>query len=191
MTGTWSKQRVTALDSVATLGELLADSGAEDRRLVLAYLEAKHLLAEAFEAFAVEKYADPTVLEEVKKALEPVMRQAYPRAPDKYLRVRGFVEVHARLLAYLVPRAGCDVSAAELRMLTADAVHTERRARDLRDLGFQLDARSTAGSDVYVLRSPVPDTVAGAALLVAKNIRTDKSISPERVAELLDDLGLA
>ena len=86
--------------------------------------------------------------------------------------------------------AGEPVSANELRMLTGDAVHTERRARELRDLGYQLTAKHVAGSDVYVLESPEPDLGAAAAYLVRKNITEDRGISKTRAAELIQSLGL-
>jgi hypothetical protein len=130
-------------------------------------------------------------MESAKRAVEQAMRSAYPKLPAKYLKVRRFGKSHARLLAYLCRSAGSEVSGAELRMLTGDAVHTERRARELRDLGFTLDARHTGGSDMYILRSAVPDTAAGAATQVAKNIREDKSVSEQEKERLLRDAGLS
>jgi hypothetical protein len=186
----WTRLRASASDSVATLSELLADGGTDDRRLVLGYLEAKRVLAAAFEAFAVERYADSAVLENAKAAIEREMARLYPAVPAKYLKVRGYGEVHARLLAYLSQRAGTDVSAGELRMLTGDAVHTERRARELRDLGYALDARHVAETDVYVLQSNDPDLAAVCAYLVAKNIKGDKSLTKDEAAELLRSEGL-
>jgi hypothetical protein len=191
MTETWTRLRASALDAVGALKELLADPGAEDRRLVAGYLEAKQALAHAFEAFAVEKYADVSVLEGVKKDIEQQMREGYPRLPAKYLKVRGFGKSHARLVAYLVRSSGNEVSASELRMLTGDAVHTERRARELRDLGFELEAKHTGGTDVYLLRSAEPDVAAGAAIQVAQNIRGDRSLSQAQAADLLRSAGLA
>jgi hypothetical protein len=182
--------RASALDTVSTLKELLADVEAEDRRLVSAYLEAKQVLANAFEVLAVEKYADPSVLDGAKRNVEAAMRSAYSYLPAKYLKVRGYGKSHARLVAYLARSSGVEVSAAELRMLTGDAVHTERRARELRDLGFQLEARHTGGADVYLLRSADPDAATGAALQVTRNIRGDKSISGAEAADLLRSAGL-
>ena len=131
------------------------------------------------------------MLEGVKKDIEQQMREGYPRLPAKYLKVRGFGKSHARLVAYLVRSAGNEVSASELRMLTGDAVHTERRARELRDLGFALEAKHTGGTDVYLLRSAEPDVAAGAAIQVAQNIRGDRSLSQAQAAGLLRSAGLA
>jgi hypothetical protein len=190
MAQNWTRLRALASDSVATLSELLADGETDDRRLVSGYLEAKRVLAAAFEAFAVERYSDSTVLETAKATIEREMTRLYPALPAKYLKVRGYGEAHARLLAYLSQRVGTDVSAGELRMLTGDAVHTERRARELRDLGYALDARHVADADVYVLQSTEPDLALACADLVAKNIKGDKSLSKDEAASLLRSEGL-
>ncbi len=190
MADEWTKLRASALDSVATLNELLADADVGDRRLISGYLEAKRVLAAAFEAFSVEKYSDPAVIECAKGAIEAEMVRRYPGVSPKYLKVRGYGESHARLLAYLVQRAGTDVAAGELRMLTGDAVHTERRTRELRDLGFLLDALHIAGNDVYLLRSPEPDLEAASAYLVAKNVKADRSLTKSDAAEILRSAGL-
>ena len=191
MAESWVRLRASALDSISELRELLADESADDRRLIGAYLEAKQALADAFEAFSVEKYMDPAILDKAKESIETAMRSAYPDLPAKYLKVHGFGKSHARLLAYLCLSAGLEVSGGELRMLTGDAVHTERRARELRDLGFTLEARHTGGADMYVLRGTEPDAAAGAAIQVAKNIRGDRSSSNEVKERLLRATGLA
>ncbi|WP_104099505.1 hypothetical protein [Cryobacterium sp. M96] len=179
-----------ALDSVGTLQELLADGETDDRRLVLGYLEAKHQLARAFEVFAIEKYADPSTMIAVKELLENAMRETFTALPKKYLRVKGFGKPHEAILAYFVQRVRLDVSADELRMLTGDAVHTERRMRDLRDLGFMLESREEAGQQVYVLRDEIPNVASGAAILVGRNLRNDKSLTPNQRDGLLEDAGL-
>lgn len=191
MAENWTRLRAASADSVATLGELLADGTVDDRRLVSGYLEAKRTLAAAFEAFSVDRYADPSVIAAVKEAIEAEMARRYPGVLPKYRKVRGYGESHARLLAFLVQRVGTDVSAGELRMLTGDAVHTERRARELRDLGFTLDARHMAGSDVYLLRSADADLAAASAYLVAKNIKGDRSLTKAEAAEILRSAGLS
>ena len=146
MTETWTRLRASALDAVGALKELLADPGAEDRRLVAGYLEAKQALAHAFEAFAVEKYADVSVLEGVRKDIEQQMRESYPRLPAKYLKVRGFGKSHARLVAYLVRSSGNEVSA--VRAANADrrrCPHRAPRAVSCETLDSSL-RRSTPGA---------------------------------------------
>lgn len=171
------------------LAELLADETASDRRLISGYLEAKRSLAKAYEDFARQTYGDAAILESVKATIEHAMRMTYGQVPEKYLRVTGFGRVHAMLLAYLVPRVGTDVYADELRMLTGDAVHTERRARDLRDLGFVLDTVDHPRGQVYRLRDAVPAVDRGAAVQLQQNIRSDKRLSPFDKRALLESAG--
>src|SRR4051812_37383958 len=120
MPDSWNRMRAAALDSIIALRDLLADPTADDRRLVAGYVESKRILASAFEAFAAEKYADPTPLKNVKREIEGEMSRLYPGVPPKYLKVRGYGESHSRLLAYLLRRVGAEVTSAELRMLTGD-----------------------------------------------------------------------
>jgi hypothetical protein len=105
--------------------------------------------------------------------------------PEKYLRVRGYGGVHPQLFAYLSRRVGQAVSASELRVLTADAAHTERRVRELRDLGFDIVAAHSAGSDIYRLTSKTPDLHKGALPIAQLNIKADRDLNAsERVAFL-------
>ncbi|MFK0003395.1 hypothetical protein [Paenarthrobacter sp. NPDC090522] len=187
---TWSRQRSLAKESLGVLLELLEDDAVSDRRLVLGYLEAKRSLAKAFEAHAVEKYADSSVMEAVIRSLTHVMRMSYPQVEDRYLRVVGFGRVHELLLAYMVPRAGLDIPSDELRMLTGDAIHTERRARDLRDLGFKLEAFDGTLGPTYKLNEAIPDLDVGAASLIRRNIRNDKAIDNSTKQRLLAEAGL-
>src|SRR5689334_15870865 len=135
---TWDREKARAIESLGTLVELMIDAEPGDRRLIAAYLEAKRVLAKAFQALHVERYSGAADLGEVKSLLERAMATNYSGLPPQYLNLRGFGAVHDLIFAYLKHRVGQDVSADELRMLTGDAVHTERRARDLRVLGLQL-----------------------------------------------------
>jgi hypothetical protein len=190
MTVGWVRLKASAIDAVSELQMLLQDNSADDRRLIAAYLESKRTLAEAFEALSVERYVDLTVLKSAKSSITLAMQSTYPRLPARYLKVRGYGSSHARLLSYLCRSTGAEVSGAELRMLTGDAVHTERRTRELRDLGFNLEAKHTSGTDVYILRSDVPDTAVGAAIQVKRNIREDRATSKQEKDNLMLSSGL-
>lgn len=173
----WARLRPEALESVKVLVSLL-DSEASQPRLVEGYLESKNLLAEAFQALLRERIAPRvTLLDDVKARIEAVSKQRFTGVvPEKYLRVAGYRTPHRELYAYLTLFVGQPIPSAVLRIITADAVHTERRARELRDLGLRLEATSSGGSDVYVLRSPDPDLQAGSLKVTALNIRDDKKI---------------
>ena len=80
------------------------------------------------------------------------------------------------------------MSADELRLLTGDAVHTERRARELRDLGLQIETFSSGGLSIYVLKNGTPDLAAGARATAARNIRNDKALGPAEREHLITSL---
>ena len=190
MKPSWARSRAAALDAVMLLREVLEDESADTRRRISGYIEAKNALAAAFEALAVLEHADPSVMANHKRRLEATMSRDFSVLPDKYLRVRGFGDTHARLLAYLTHNLDQDVPAAELRLLTRDAVHTERRTRELRDLGFKLDASHIGGRDVYRLRDEEPDLAEAARLLVRRNLLAADELNALQATELLHQAGL-
>ncbi len=185
MTDRWPQLRSAALDALSTLGVLLGERDPDEARLIAAYLEAKRALARAFEALGQERYRGDVSLGHIKREIEQYMVTTYRGLPAKYLVVRGFGRSHELLAAHLTARVGVEVSAAELRILTGDAIHTERRTRELRDLGLALDARVSGGINMYVLQSTTVDLARAAAVQVAKNIRGDKSLGQIDRAALL------
>ncbi len=102
------------------------------------------------------------------------------RVPEKYLSVHGYKSVQPILLQYLAQHAGNPVRSSKLRILTSDQTHTERRVRDLRDLGFQVEWKKVADDDQYVLKSIQPDLNAAATLQVRKNVKDDKEAAKAR-----------
>lgn len=184
MAETWSRRRPAAADATRSLLALLEDSSVDDARLVKGYLDAKRQLAQALQALLLEKYGNPTPLNIVKDQLEQHSLTLYPDLPGRYRVVRGFGRVHEHLFAYLVSRVGEKVGADELRILTGDAVHTERRARDLRDLGLDVVATDSGGAATYVLTASSPRLDVGARAVAARNIASDKTLSEAQRANL-------
>jgi hypothetical protein len=187
----WGRLRPESARAVRILADLIAEPGAEPERLLRAYLDAKARLAEAFRALALERLSDPT--DDYVAAIADLDRQLVQSysgvLPEKYLRVRGYGGVHPQLFAYLSRRVGQVVSALELRVLTGDAVHTERRVRELRDLGFEILAAHSAGSDTYRLTSKRPDLHKGALQIARLNIKSDRTLSASEQAALLQTIG--
>src|SRR5207247_1102148 len=104
-------------------------------------------------------------------------------------RIRGYTSPHRDLFAYLSMRVGESVPAAMLRVLTGDAVHTERRARELRDLGLDVEAARSGGADAYVLRSVQPSLDEGSWNIVRLNIQGDRTLSVPDRDELIAAIG--
>lgn len=188
MSQSWKILRVSAANALSDLQALLKDPDAVGTELVQAYVTAKSTLANAFEAYASERYEQDTTLTAVCAAIEKEMAARFTGVNARYLKVRGFGRSHRVILGLLAERVGQPVSVGELRMLTGDAVHTERRARELRALGLDIEAKHTAGTDVYVLKSVVPDVSSASRELVVKNIREDGRLSDTARSALIAQL---
>jgi hypothetical protein len=160
---------------------------AEFERLLDGYLEARRSLARQF-CLVAQRYLlrGGTLLETMRKRIEERMTELFGnRVPEKYLIVHGYTSVQPILLQYLAQHVGKPVRSSKLRILTADQIHTERRVRDLRDLGFDVEWKKVADEDQYVLKSVEPDLHAAATMQVRKNIRDDKKLAKQEKERLL------
>ncbi len=173
----WHASRTRALDALNDLLEVMEDSEASERRLILSYVEAKVELAVAFQTLVQDRYQTSPELDTLKAQIGQAMQTKHKNLPPKYLSVKGFGRVHQMLLGYLWQRRGSPVPVAELRILTHDAVHTERRIRELRDLGLDVSAVRHSGANVYTLAETPPDLDRAVALLVGRNIKDDKQLA--------------
>jgi hypothetical protein len=167
------------------------ESETSQPRLIDGYLESKRLLADAFQALLRDRIRERIgLLDAVKARIEEEMKSSFGGViPDRYLRVRGYASPHRELFAYLSLFVGRPVPAAALRIITADAVHTERRARELRDLGLHLDAVRTGGADVYMLHSVDPNLAAAARVVIGHNLKDDKGLDSQPRQRYLAALG--
>ncbi|MDA2989007.1 MAG: hypothetical protein O2815_08025 [Actinomycetota bacterium] len=185
----WSKLRHDALDSVQALVSALDDQESDDPTLIAAYLEAKSTLATAFAQLARERFGQDQSLnaavELVRSALD-----AFSEVPEAYRRMRHFSASHRILLAYLVRNVGKPVTAASLKMINHEQSETERRTRELRTLGFDIEATHSAGQQTYTLKSAVPDTALGARHQIAEQIRGDRKLTSDERDVLLREYGV-
>jgi hypothetical protein len=159
----------------------------EFERLLDGYLEARRSLSRQFCLVAQQHLLrGDSLLETTRKRIEQRMTELYGnRIPDKYRAVHGYKSVQPILLEYLGQHAGYPVRSSKLRILTADQTHTERRVRDLRDLGFQVEWKKVSDDDQYILASVEPDLDAAVGLQLRKNIKDDKKLSKEERDRLL------
>jgi len=165
-----SRQAVVSLQHLTSL----LQSNADLDRVIDGYLETRRLLARTFRDLA-QAHLEPVnpVLDGVRSRVEQRMRELYGgRVPQEFLTVRRYGATHQLLAAYLFRQSGRPVSASRLRLLTGDQVHTERRVRELRDLGLRVEAARVAGENQYVLVSQEPDADRGAAIQIAQNIKS-------------------
>ncbi|MFD5511379.1 hypothetical protein ACFWIB_26900 [Streptomyces sp. NPDC127051] len=163
--------------------DLLKSSGAQDdaQNLLDAYLYAKRLLAESMQALVRSDLpAESETFRNLRAQLAARMTEEYGgRIPARYLTVPYGSRTHEELFSMLLGRFRQPVSAALLRVVTRDSVHTERRTRELRELGLDIVPSREGGSDVYTLRSLELDT-SMIATIITNNLRDKKASEQEK-----------
>lgn len=189
MTASWTKLRAEALDSTRALVEVLRDGESDVSTLIASYLESKSALASAFAQLAQERYGHDSALDDAIKLVRSALT-ALTDVPDRYRKVRSYSASHRILLSFLIRNVGKPVSAATLKMITGEQSETPRRTRELRTLGFDIEAIRTGGQDSYTLKSLEPDTSLGAHQQIALQIREDKDLSQQQRVHLLRFYGV-
>jgi hypothetical protein len=167
-------------DAEVALAELLgqlqdASPDSPNQDVLDSYLYAKGVIADAMKAF-IRIGLDERCKEfhDLRAKLAEEMRRRYSgRVPDAYLSVPYGSKVHEQLFALLLKRIGTPVQAAMLRIVTADSVHTERRTRELRELGLDISGFTENSIDVYQLNSLGIDTSMIPTLIVNR-ARSDR-----------------
>jgi hypothetical protein len=157
-------------------------------RLLIAYLETRRSLAKSFRDLASSVLVQATErIESARVEVQARMRKDFGGlVPERLLKVRSYGTVHAVLLEYLATHPGEPAAASRLRVLAGDQVHTERRVRELRDLGFPITWKRVAGEDQYLLENEHPDVGRAARSQLALGLRADKALGREVRASLLE-----
>ena len=115
------------------------------------------------------------------------MTAMYPQISTRYRLITGFGSTHRRLFGYLSARMGLEVPLEELRLITGDAVHTERRLRELRDLGAEITM--SEGGGLRSCRMRLPDNMADASYQwIVRRIGADHNLTELDRRLLLDSL---
>ena len=159
----------------------------EFERLLDGYFETRRTLAQQFCLLSHEfLLKGDTVLASTLSRIEARMRELFGgRIPEQYLVVGSYKGIHPILVEYLSQHVGEPVRSSKLRVLTGDQTHTERRVRDLRDLGFAIEWKKTSGEDQYELRHLEPDLDKAARLHARRNLVKDKDLDQRQRDELL------
>jgi len=176
------------IDFLSEIARAQAAAGEVDfERLAAGYVDLRRTLAREFRTLAQQSLlSNEPALEITRRRIEHRMQELFGgRVPDKYLAVKGYKGVHPILLQYLLKHFGEPVAASRLRVLTGDQVHTERRLRELRDLGYELSWKRVFDEDHYVLASTEPNLEWATLFQVEHNIKNDRSISSETKAGYL------
>ena len=189
MSASTHSSRAAALEQAGYLVNIL-QSGAEFEQQVDAYLQGRRSLARYFRDFALEEMNDDVDLISIVKTdiNNFLSSRLADRLPAKLFVVRGYTGVHTVLLRYLQRNDGNFVSADRLRVLTEDQVHTERRVRELRDLGFRIDAQKISGQNQYRLSDLSPDLLIGGRYQLRRNLESEGSHTEAKIALLVMEL---
>ncbi len=178
---------VTELAVTHLLDQLKSGTSTQD--LLDSYLYAKRLLAESMQAVIRVDLTEPNKSFSIfRKQLQTAISDRYAgQIPDRYLKVPYGSRVHEELFGILLQHQGTPVQAALLRIVTGDSVHTERRLRELRELGLDIQTSRESDHDYYTLGS-LSITMSFAHAIVANLIKNDRELLPAEKQALLDQI---
>ncbi|MEV0971239.1 hypothetical protein [Microtetraspora glauca] len=181
----WSRLRPELLDAYSTLIDQLRES-ASHQDLLDAYLAAKRVSAIAYQALLRANIPkQDTAWQTVRQTLDYEMDREYAHVlPDWARKIPYNSRTHQELFSLLAERLGEPVPADYLRVIAADAVHAERRVRELRELGLPVVTAKVAEADTYTLGSL--DLDKSYIHSIARNtIKSNKNIPEEEKKHLL------
>ena len=166
------------------LDQLNSETSTED--LLDSYLYAKRRLAESMQAFMRANSTAPgETFSNIRGQIQAAISDRFTgEIPDRYLKVPYGSRVHGELFAVLLQRQGSPVEADLLRVITGDSVHTERRVRELRELGLDIQTTKHSGYDHYTLGSLNVDA-SMIPSIIANLIRRDPGLSQAQKQILL------
>ncbi|MFD9983536.1 hypothetical protein ACFWZJ_24495 [Streptomyces massasporeus] len=150
----WKNLKSDAEHALQTLLSQI-DRHAQPQELFEAYTYAKRVAADALKARMLMHLPDENPkFRELYDRVQAELDLRYSRYfPAGFLKAPYGDQLHGYLFSLLQENLAKPIEAAKLRIVTADGVHTERRTRELRELGIDVDWYKEDGIDVYVLRS--------------------------------------
>ncbi|MFF7599904.1 hypothetical protein [Streptomyces mirabilis] len=181
-------------DAEHALSNLLSEisSHSDPQSLFEAYTYAKEIAARAMQARMLMHL--PSENPQFRSLHAKIRQQMHSRyketVPERLLGAPYGGKTHERLFSLLHESLGQPVPAAMLRIVTGDHVHTERRTRELRELGFDVDWYDAEGINVYELRSLDLDFEM-LPTIVRNNVRKTKSLSKDEKLRVLKIAGIS
>ncbi|MFQ6170950.1 hypothetical protein ACK8HX_05030 [Oryzobacter sp. R7] len=177
----------TARSAAARLTAALNEGSAFDEDMAREYNRAKRALAVSFQSMALEVVPrDAYRLADVKAQVVATMRSMFEGRVDSSLFViRRYTTPHPDIYALLASHVGSPIPGWRIRLLSGDKIHTERRTRELRDLGLTIDVGGGDDDSSYCLKSLDPDLRYGAAFQLRENAYKSKRINPQNRAEIV------
>lgn len=142
-----------------------------DENLAQEYNRLRRALAASFQAMSMAAVPRAQYrLDDVKRAVEGEMRRLYEgRIDSKFFPIRRYSTPHPDIYALLAARVGESVPGWRIRLLSGDKIHTERRTRELRDLGLSIEVTGDDDESMYRLTSLEPNLRYAAAFQLREN----------------------
>jgi hypothetical protein len=161
--------------------------------LIDRYLDFKTMSAQALRDITDEQLErDEWALDGVLERLESELRSRLAGIlPLEVVVVKRYGKTHRKLYEYLWEHRGTPVSAARLRVLTGDQVHTERRIREIRDAGLRISAKKASGQNIYELASDEFDVEIALRRFVPEFVKAIEDWSPAQRRAVLERFDLA
>ncbi|MFJ7946803.1 hypothetical protein ACIQ6K_24580 [Streptomyces sp. NPDC096354] len=174
----WKRHKPNTHFAVGQLAALLEETAESADAVFGAYLVAKKDLARSMQELlrATLPPSRPAFAELRSRVSQSMQDRFGHRVPRRYLAVPYDTIANQDLFGLLHEHMGKPVETAVLRAINADDIHTERRIRELRELGLRIDPVKRDGVGCYVLTS-LDLNPAQIQALVAKAIK--KSSLPE------------
>ncbi|MEU6488481.1 hypothetical protein [Streptomyces sp. NPDC046887] len=183
----WLRLKPDSEFSVRALGSALEDSAESPAAILDAYLFAKRALAESMQSLLRSQLprASREAFHELRARIKEQLHSRFSgQVPEQYLAVPYGTRANEELFALLHHDMGSPVDSARLRAVNADDVHTERRIRELRELGLDISPSKVNGHQHYTLGSLGIDR-SRVRELVVKTISKSKSLSTEEKAAMI------
>lgn len=167
-----------AKSAIARFEDKMSQVSVFDEDLAREYNRARKALAASFQAMALEAVPRERFdLGAVKRAVMVEMRRLFEgRVDSRFFVIRRYTTPHPDVYALLALHVGEPVPGWRVRLLTGDKIHTERRTRELRDLGLAVEVSGSQDDMHYCLSSREADLTFGAAFQLRENASRSKRL---------------
>lgn len=182
-----SSDLARARGAITRFHETLTEAAEFDEDLAREYQRMRRALASSFQNMSLAAVPrSEHRLNDVKSDVTAEMSRLFAgKADSRFFTVRGYTTPHPDLYAVLAASAGHTVPGWRLRLLSGDKVHTERRTRELRDLGLQITVLDEDDDSVYRLETLQPDLRYAAAFQLRANALRVSRIEPTEREQLI------
>ncbi|MFE9854663.1 hypothetical protein [Streptomyces sp. NPDC005780] len=151
----WKRLKPNTKFAVGQLAALIGEEDKSADAVFGAYMVAKKDLARSMQEL-LRSTLPPSrpAFEELRSLVSQSLQKRFGDSiPEKYLAVPYDTVANQDLFGLLYEHMGNPVETTVLRAINADDIHTERRIRELRELGLRIVAVKRDGVGCYLLAS--------------------------------------